>query len=822
MTSKTGVKLSPIRVVKEPDGTMQRQILNALQSAKERRENKDKNQREMLRKLPKDFDKLVDDPTNLSGNNKDYREFIQKMGNDLLKDESPARNEDGVPVDKRKIDKFLGGRNRRAGAKRDQEEELKDDRNRWNSSKFDRKVRIRSNLEPDHEILKQRESLPIYEYKERLLKAVEDNQILIVIGETGSGKTTQMTQYLLEAGFCGRRRKIGCTQPRRIAAKSVAKRVAEEMGVTLGTTVGYSIRFDDCTSPNTRIKYMTEGMLLRECLLDDELNNYDIIILDEAHERTIYTDVLFGLIKQITKKRPDVKIIVTSATLDAVKFSGYFFDCKILKIPGRTFPVETYFANELEHDYLEASMSCVLQIHLNEPPGDILLFLTGQEEIDSACKIMTERMARLGDEAPELIVLPVYSSLPAEKQSRIFEPTPAGSRKCVVATNIAEASLTIDGIYYVVDPGFAKIKCFNPKLGMDSLKVAPISQASADQRKGRAGRTGPGKCFRLYTEEAYRSEMMPVTIPEIQRTNLANTVLMLKAIGINDLVKFDFMDRPPDQSLIAAQETLFALGALDENGLLTNLGFSMAEFPLEPQLSKMLLTSVDLGSSKEILTIISMLNVQSVFYRPKDKQSIADQKKAKFAHTEGDHLTLLTVFDAWKNNDFSSIWCVDNFIHFRAMKRARDVRQQLVTLMDRFKLPLVSCRSDYSKIRKSIAAGFFAHAAKRDPKDGYKTLVDDQTVHIHPSSTLFNKNPEYVVYHELVLTSKEYMRNVVVIDQKWLVDVAPNFYKVSDPNVLNKKKRNMKLEPLGYNKDDPEAQRWKISYRVRNLEQLLK
>lgn len=827
LTSKTGVKLSPIRVVKEPEGSMQRQIINALQSAKERRENRDRGQRDMMRKVPKDFDKLVDDPTNLTGNNKDYREFIQKMGADLLREDSEEQHHTESGADRRKIDRFLGDRGRGRGQGQAQspgrrEEPRMRDRRDAGRTWGDRKVRIGSKLEPEHEILQQRRGLPIYEYKDQLLKAVEENGILIVIGETGSGKTTQMTQYLLENGFCGRRKRIGCTQPRRIAAKSVAKRVAEEMGVTLGTTVGYSIRFDDCTSPNTRIKYMTEGMLLRECLLDDQLRNYDVVILDEAHERTIYTDVLFGLVKQITQKRPDFKLIVTSATLDAVKFSGYFFDCKILKIPGRAFPVETFFANEVEHDYLEAALSCVLQIHLNEPPGDILLFLTGQEEIDSACRILTERMARLGDEAPELMALPVYSSLPAEKQGRIFEPTPVGSRKCVVATNIAEASLTIDGIYYVVDPGFAKIKCFNPKLGMDSLKVAPISQASADQRKGRAGRTGPGKCFRLYTEEAYRSEMMPVTIPEIQRTNLANTVLLLKAIGVNDLVAFDFMDRPPDQSLIAAQETLFALGALDENGLLTNLGFSMAEFPLEPQLSKMLLTSVDLGSSDEIITIISMLTVQSVFYRPKDKQALADQKKAKFAQPEGDHLTLLTVYDVWRRNGFSSLWCVDNFIHSRAMKRAKDVRQQLIALMDRFKLPVVSCRNDYSRIRKSIAAGFFAHAAKRDPKDGYKTIVDDQTVHIHPSSTLFNKNPEYVVYHELVMTSKEYMRNIVVIDQKWLVDVAPNFYKVSDPNVLNKKKRNMKLDPLGYNKDDPRANQWKITYRVRNLEQILK
>ena len=290
-----------------------------------------------------------------------------------------------------------------------------------------------------------------------------------------------------EAGYVQKGKKIGCTQPRRVAAISVARRVAQEMGVKVGDEIGYSIRFEDCTSPKTIIKYMTDGMLLREALLDKELNNYSVIMLDEAHERTIHTDVLFGLMKETIQKRMDLKLIVTSATLDAEKFSAFFFDCKIFRIPGRTFPVEILYTKEPETDYLEAALTTVMQIHLVEPPGDILLFLTGQEEIDTACQILFERMKKLGDDAPELIVLPVYSALPTDLQTRIFEPAPLGARKVVIATNIAEASLTIDGIYYVVDPGFAKMKVFNPKLGMDSLMIAPISQASAKQRAGRAG-----------------------------------------------------------------------------------------------------------------------------------------------------------------------------------------------------------------------------------------------------------------------------------------------------------------------------------------------
>jgi ATP-dependent RNA helicase DHX8/PRP22 len=319
-----------------------------------------------------------------------------------------------------------------------------------------------------------------------------------------SGKTTQMTQYLVEAGF-STRGIIGCTQPRRVAAMSVAKRVAEEIGCRLGQEVGYTIRFEDCTSSATRIKYMTDGMLLREALIDPNLSKYAVIMLDEAHERTIHTDVLFGLLKQTLKRRTDLKLIVTSATLDAEKFSSYFYNSPIFTIPGRTFPVEIMYTKDPESDYLEASMITVMQIHLSEPPGDILVFLTGQEEIDTACETLFNRMKTLGPSVPELIILPVYSALPSEMQSRIFEPAPPGARKVVIATNIAETSITIDGIFYVVDPGFVKQNCYDPKLGMDSLQVVPISQAQSRQRSGRAGRTGPGKCYRLYTETAYQN-----------------------------------------------------------------------------------------------------------------------------------------------------------------------------------------------------------------------------------------------------------------------------------------------------------------------------
>ncbi|GAA6013358.1 hypothetical protein JCM10207_000867 [Rhodosporidiobolus poonsookiae] len=659
-------------------------------------------------------------------------------------------------------------------------------------------------------ITEQRKSLPIYKFRDQLIEAFATNQVLVVVGDTGSGKTTQMTQYLAEAGYADKL-KIGCTQPRRVAAMSVAKRVAEEVGCRLGQEVGYTIRFEDCTSPETKIKYMTDGMLQRECLVDPDMSNYSVLMLDEAHERTIATDVLFGLLKKSLKRRPDLKLIVTSATLDAEKFSEYFFGCPIFTIPGRTFPVEILYTKEPEPDYLDASLITIMQIHLSEPPGDILLFLTGQEEIDTSCEILYERMKALGPNVPDLIILPIYSALPSEMQSRIFEPAPPGARKVILATNIAETSLTIDGIYYVVDPGFVKQNAYDPRLGMDSLIVTPISQAQARQRSGRAGRTGPGKCYRLYTEAAYRNEMLPNSIPDIQRQNLAHTILMLKAMGINDLLNFDFMDPPPQQTLITALENLYALSALDEEGLLTRLGRKMADLPVEPPLAKMLIASVDLECSEEILTVVAMLSVGgSIFYRPKEKQAQADAKKAKFHQPEGDHLTLLTVYNGWAASKFSNPWCSENYIQGRAMRRAQDVRKQLLGIMDRYKHDILSCGKNYNRVRRAITSGYFRHAAKKDPQEGYKTLVEGTPVFLHPSSSLFNRAPEWCVYHELVLTTREYMREVTAIEPRWLTEVAPSFFKVADQNTISKRKKQEKITPL-FDKYAEHQDAWRLS-----------
>ena len=760
---------SPVKIVKNPDGSMQRAAVTQSALAKERREIRQAKRESDQENVAHDVNKSWLDPIPEGGD----RYFAQDLKNV------------GAPPG-----------------------ELPE----WKKASFGGN-KVSYGKKTNMSIVEQRKSLPIYRLKDSLVEAIVKHQILIVIGATGSGKTTQITQYLCEKGFTKKGR-IGCTQPRRVAATSVAKRVSEEFGCRLGDQVGFTIRFEDCTSNETIIKYMTEGMLLRESLIDSDLLAYSVIMLDEAHERTINTDVLFGLLKKAVQRRPDLKLIVTSATLDAVKFSSYFHEAPIFTIPGLAYPVETLYTKNPEPDYLDAALISVLQIHLKEPPGDILLFLTGQEEIDTACEVLYERMKFIGPEVPELIILPVYSALPSEMQTRIFDPAPIGSRKVVIATNIAETSLTIDGIYYVIDPGFVKQKVYNSKSCLDALVITPISQAQAKQRSGRAGRTGPGKCYRLYTERAYRDEMLPTAVPEIQRTNLASTVLSLKALGINDLLAFDFMDPPPMDTMILAMEQLHSLSALDDEGLLTRLGRRMAEFPLEPPLSKMLIQSVHLGCSEEVLTIVSMLSVQNVFYRPKDKQAVADQKKSNFHQPEGDHLTLLAVYNAWKNNRMSNSWCYENFVQARSLRRADDIRKQMLGIMDRHKLDVVSCGKDVSKVQKAICSGFFRNSVRKDPQEGYKTLTDNQNVYIHPSSSLYNRQPDWVLYHELVLTTKEYMRENTAVDPKWLVEFAPAFYKFGDPTKLSKRKRQEKLEPLYNRYEEPNS--WRISrQRVR-------
>lgn len=631
----------------------------------------------------------------------------------------------------------------------------------------------------------QRQFLPAFAVRDQLMKVIRENQVVIVVGETGSGKTTQLAQFLDEDGFThGGRFLIGCTQPRRVAAVSVAKRVAEEMGSTIGETVGYAIRFEDCVSEKTRIKFMTDGVLLRESLRDPDLDNYAAVIIDEAHERSLQTDVLLGLLKKIVSRRFDLRVIVTSATMDSQRFSQFFANAPIFTIPGRTFPVECLYSKIIPEDYVDAAVKQVLAVHVGHPPGDILVFMTGQEDIEATCAALQEKLEEhLKDAVSPLLILPIYSQLPADLQAKIFEKAPEDTRKCIVATNIAETSLTVDGIRYVIDTGLSKVKVYNAKIGMDALTIAPVSQAAANQRAGRAGRTGPGVCFRLYPETTFHHDLLAAAIPEIQRTNLSNVVLLLKSLGVEDVSKFDFIDSPPQAALRTALSILWTLGCLDDVGRLTPLGRKMVEFPLDPPLSKMLLVADALGCVSDVLTIVSMLSVPNVFQRPKERMEEADAMREKFSVPESDLLTLLNVYQQWLSNGKRDSWSMSHFIHAKALQRAHEVHEQLYDILTQQKISIVNKEQNsrnWDSVRKCIAASNLGRAARMHGLGQYANLRTGMPCHLHPTSSIFGLGftPEFIVYHELIMTSKEYMQGVTVVEPAWLAEAGPMIYSL--------------------------------------------
>ncbi|CAK9142426.1 unnamed protein product [Ilex paraguariensis] len=580
----------------------------------------------------------------------------------------------------------------------------------------------------------QRKSLPIASVEKRLVEEVRTNDTLIIVGETGSGKTTQLPQYLFNGGFCHDGGIIGITQPRRVAAVTVAKRVAEECGVELGQKVGYSIRFEDATSSSTRIKYMTDGFLLREALLDPHLSRYSVIIVDEAHERTVQTDVLLGLLKSVQKARSrsiseplnidhtkanngsllkkenavqgvsilkqhrgrrftPLKLVIMSASLDARSFSEYFGGARAVHVQGRQFPVDILYTRSPETDYVDAALITIFQIHLEEGPGDILVFLTGQEEIESVERLVQERLLQLPEVNQKLLTFPIFSSLPSEKQMKVFMPAPVGFRKVILATNIAETSVTIPGIKYVIDPGLVKARTYCCQTGIESLIVVATSKAQALQRSGRAGREGPGKCFRLYPESEFQ-RLKDSTMPEIQRCNLSNVILQLKALGVDDIVGFDFMEKPDRIAIVRSLESLYLLGALTEEYKLAEpVGNQMARLPVEPIYSKALILASQFNCLEEMLITVAMLQVESIFYTPRDKLEESRTAMKCFSSPEGDHQTLLNVYRT--ANEFlekSKIgtskekaeknlrkWCKENFINGRSLRHARDVHRWAVS-----------------------------------------------------------------------------------------------------------------------------------------------
>ncbi|KAG8692676.1 putative ATP-dependent RNA helicase dhr2, partial [Ceratobasidium sp. 395] len=481
-------------------------------------------------------------------------------------------------------------------------------------------------------LLAERKRLPIWSGRRALVKAVRDNDTLIVLGETGSGKTTQVPQFLLESDFIGSGM-IAVTQPRKVAAMSLANRVSAEQGTLLGSTVGYAVRFDEKTSPETRIKYLTDGMLVRELLSDPSLSRYSVVIVDEAHERTLRTDMLLGSLKRIQRDRSGqnsmiqlngkgkqkvvpsggvgpLKIVVMSATLDAERFSEFFNNAKIVYVKGRQHPVKLMYLAEATSDYLDSALRAVFQIHTSQPPGDILVFLAGQEDIENLEKSIQTYTAKLPPNT--LLVCPMYAALPTHQQTRIFQPPPKGERKIILSTNIAETSITIPGVKYVVDSGMCKEKGYQSRsagTGIETLTLRPISKSSAIQRAGRAGREGPGLCFRLYTEQAYGS-LDDISRPEIQRCNLAFAALQLKCLQ-QDLSSTDLIDPPPSDAVATSLVSLFGLNALDSSGHITPLGRKLAAFPLDPPFARALIASEELGCMVDMIDVLALLSASS-------------------------------------------------------------------------------------------------------------------------------------------------------------------------------------------------------------------
>ncbi|KAM6946183.1 LOW QUALITY PROTEIN: putative ATP-dependent RNA helicase DHX40 [Aplochiton taeniatus] len=604
--------------------------------------------------------------------------------------------------------------------------------------------------------------------------------------------------------------KIGVTQPRRVAAITVAQRVAQEMQCRLGREVGY-LRFDDCTSERTNGEVHTDGCLLREILADSHLSRYSVVILDEVHERSLNTDILLGLLKknfctgdkgQKGRSVP-LKIVVMSATLEKDSISTFLGNCPCLTIPGRTYPVTCKFGCAIgpkDKDstvYLKEVVKVALDVHTSEMAGDILIFLTGQAEIEKACDMLYEKAESIDyrydvpDQTVEgLLILPCMD-MPTDQQRHIFQPPPPGIRKCVVATNIAATSLTINGIKYIIDSGFVKQLNHNSRVGMDILEVVPISKSEAKQRAGRAGRTSAGKCFRIYSPEFWEKCMPEYTVPEIQRTSSTAVILTLKCLGVHDVIRFPYLDRPEERFILEALKQLYQFDAIDRAGAVTRLGELMVEFPLPPGLTRALLKAASLGCHESLLELSAMLSVENIFIRPGDPEKLkeADKKHRHLAKKAGscnDFATLLSVFEKCKASDNPSAWCKDHYIHWRALKSAFSVETQLRDILLRLQqkrdFPTEKFDGNRSELfRRCLCTGYFTNVARRSVGKVFCTMDGHGSkVHIHPSSSLFDQEEEldWVIFHDLLVTSRVYVRTVCPIRYEWVKDLLPKLHEV--------------------------------------------
>ncbi|KEG08945.1 putative ATP-dependent DEAD/H RNA helicase [Trypanosoma grayi] len=730
-------------------------------------------------------------------------------------------------------------------------------------------------LQDQHRRLKeQRRSLPIFKNRETLLELIRKNPVVIIVGETGSGKTTQLLQYLYEEKFHeispplhedrndqdnnmggeaaapeegeekAAEKRLICTQPRRIAAISVAERVAQEMGSRCGSIVGYKVRFDDRSGPLTRVMFVTDGMMLKELVNDPNLHTVAAIMIDEAHERSLNTDILLGLLKDITRRNKHIKVIVASATINAEKFSNFFDGAPIFTVKGRTFPVEVSYLTEPVADYVKACAESVLLLHATKPlPGDILVFLPGQEEIENCAAAIREGIANAGGQLRPLLVLPIYSSLPPRDQKRIYETPPPHTRKVVIATNIAETSITIDGIVYVVDSGLCKQNYYNHRAMVEELRVLPTSQASAMQRAGRAGRTQEGDCYRLYTTYTFRNELPQETVPEIMRCSMSSVVLQLKALGINNLLQFEFIDAPSTASLERALDHLYLLGAMKQDGQLTLTGRRMAEFPMEPSLSKCIIRANALKCLRHMSIAVAMLTLDSIFVAtrdPKERVAIASARDKLFSAGNGDVAGYVRLMEEWlRAGPLMQEFCQSHYVNAKSLLRARDVLDQILRTCERIGFELPSGEEEaplaVEVFTKALLAGFFMNVSKLGIDRRTYVVVrpieatvnhgginrsnsalggeGGSTAELHPSSYLFRagltqqdektkenvpvssapilrERPQLVVFTQLRCTTKRYMMHVTALPStEWVLSAAPVNYFTKEELETNLRKR---------------------------------
>ncbi|VEU19901.1 DEKNAAC100440 [Brettanomyces naardenensis] len=699
---------------------------------------------------------------------------------------------DGSHANKRSSEMGVGGSDpkqpRRNGRKivnfdsDDEDEDEGEDEDQQHNRRTDYlKIKMKART-----LLEDRKKLPVYKVKDRLVPKIISSRVSIVIGETGSGKSTQIPQFLMKR--C--KGAIAVTEPRRVGAINLATRVAEEYGCIIGREVGYSVRFSNATSRKTRLKYMTDGMLLREMMLDPTLSKYSMVVVDEAHERTILTDMMLGLLKQlVTDKRKhdsEFRIVVMSATLDADKFSHFFDNAPIYFIEGRMFPVERLYLQQSVDDITDAMVKAIIGVNQGERAGDILCFLPGQDDIDKVTSLLKRLAPELPKEAPLIIPLPLYAALPPAQQMKVFERVKPSQRKVILSTNISETSVTVPGIRFVIDSGLRKVKVWRHELGLSTLLTVPISKASASQRTGRAGREAPGKCFRLYKESDY-IKLIENTEPEILRSEIVSPVLMLKRLNVENILGWNWLENPGREALSSALQQLYSLNALSDTGKITDMGRKMVVLPVAPHLAAVLIQAREYDVLDPVIDIVSCLSVDTLVLTPANDRRDEINAKRRDACTLGSHygdlLMLKELFDIYNGLSGAAerkSWCKDVGVSYKGFKNVLRIRKQIQGYMQHIPDDLANSEDqnqtlDASLILKSFLKGFVTNTAIGMPDRSYRTVTTGDTVSVHPSSLLFGKKLDAIMYIEHVYTAKGYARNVSSIELDWLQEVAPHY-----------------------------------------------